>query len=339
LSLARKYPFLVDAARFIKSELGYELPLLEVIAGDEDILGAAARLLEAAARGKPLPGFERPWVNVLAYHAALAAAGASGSLRLKRRLVDAIAFEVREALRGEDLEGLFRVASALGLPLSREKLAIPWLYGKKGLVPRILVASVPLAPYLGLIKLVEASDELRLVNSFLLGGRVYLDRPRLEGLLVAGARARAFELMEAYAEDVQASRLVELGRRAAMLLEQGVPSQGYDPSLAPECIRRIEARVASGEASDEELYVLVTFLAAVGAEPDYLADIIYSSGTASRPLASIIAESLILEAKRFRPYRCEVLREKRICECSEDLTREYFSRLRARARGRSQGGD
>jgi len=174
--------------------------------------------------------------------------GASGSLRLRRRLVDAVAYEAREALREEDLDGLFRVASALGLPLAREKLAIPWLYGKRGVVPRLLVASVPLASYLGLTKLVEAGDELRLANSFLLRGRVYLDRPRLEGLLAAGVRARAAQLMEAYAEDAQGSRLAELGRRAAMLLEQGVPSQGYDPSLAPECIRRIEARVASGEA-------------------------------------------------------------------------------------------
>jgi len=339
LSLARKYPFLVDAARFIKSELGYELPPLEVIAGDEGILGAAASLLEAAVKGKPLPSFESLWVHVLAYHAAIAAAAASGSLRLKRRLVDAIAYEARASLREEDLEGLFRVAAALDLPLAREKLAIPWLYGKKGVIPRILVASVPLTPYLRLIKLVEARDELRLVNSFLLKGKVYLDVPRLEGLLTAGVRARVTRLIDAYAEEAQNTRLAELGRRAAMLLEQGVPSQGYDPSLAPECIRRIEAKAAAGEASDEEFYVLVTFLAAVGAEPEHLADIIHSSGAASRPIASIMAEALLAEAKRFRPYRCEVLREKGVCECSQDLTREYFSRLRARARGRDERRD
>ncbi len=334
VSILRRYPGLADLASYIEAELGYRLPIERVLE-DEDIVSRAREILEAAVRSGELPPSRDPWVDVVGFHAALAAAGLSRSLRLQARLATIASQAAAEALRGEKLSVLFTIARRLGVQVEEARFEIPWLYSRsKGVLPRLMIARVRLPQYLRLSSSLEGA-KWRLSNSMVLDGYVYLDRSRLEGLVAQAYKARLERLMRAYADSIESRRLEDLGSRMASELDRERPPAGsFDPSAFPECIRRIEARIAGGEFTREEFYTLVTFLAGVGAPPSYLADVIYASGAASRPVASIMAEALIAEARGYRPLKCEVLRRLGVCECEKDLLAEYFSRVRAGSRRR-----
>ncbi len=335
-TLHARYPILVSPEAYVEMLFGYRLPL-DAILVEDDIVRVAKAIIDSTLSGERVElGDGREWV--LGFYAALAAAGASGSLRLKRRVVDELASVLAERLSQEDLRVLMSIARRLGLPVEGSRLEIPWIYSERGtVIPRVLVASIPVHSYLSLAKSLEG-PEWRLTNSFLLAGRVYLDRARLEGLTVAAMKARMEEYANMLADYARGTALEELGRAAASRLDEGVQYGRFNPSNAPECVKRLEARVASGEASLEEFYTLVAFLANVGAGEDYLADILYSTGAFSRPVAAIAARAILEEARRFRPLKCSVLAEKGICDCEKDLLHDYYSRLRAgsRARGKSR---
>ncbi|MFN4046566.1 MAG: hypothetical protein ACK4H7_04420, partial [Acidilobaceae archaeon] len=168
-------------------------------------------------------------------------------------------------------------------------------------------------------------EALRLVNNFVLKGLVYMDRARLEKLVVEAARKTIEEkLKDTPVPDAEAFRrlsksLKELEERAA---------SGFSEEFFPECVKSIIAAGRVRRLSDEEAYVLLSFLRAVGAPRDYLEKLLRSLGVEE---AGVLAEALG-EIGDYTPFKCEVLKAKGICDCDMDLLEEYeLKSRRARA--------
>ncbi len=336
MTLYYRYPVLADPGLFVERELGYRLPLSKVFT-EQEILEAARAYLEAALQGRDPPEPRSEWEAVLGFHASLAVVGASKSLRLSRVFNDYYESVFAERLRGEDLQTLFRIARALSLNLERASLEIPWAVTQRGrLVPKILVASLPLHEYLGLAVRLEG-PLWRLSNSFLLHGRVYLDRQRLDGLLAAAMRARMEELEAGYSEDFSGVEQLAAEAEKARARLEAPARPGFSEAAMPDCVKALLSRLAGGEElSPIEFYTLATFLANTGAPPEILADALHAGGWASRPVAEVMARVVLEEAAGYRPPKCRVLREAGVCECEDDLLASYFRR-RAGSRGRGKG--
>jgi len=323
-----KYPYTVALKSYAERELGYYGPVEELLS-DEDAIRLARKRLEAALSKDGLPNStgETTWEEVLSFHAALAAVALSGSLRLLRRFAWAEAERTRRLLRGEDEKGLLRLARALGLEAKMENVSINWLYSRRrGVIPRILQFSLSLPNYLSVAAGLEDS-RWRLSNSLLLGGRVYLDREGFEELISARVAGRIVELADEYRE-LEVKRLKELGQRFASSLDYGSPGI-FDPSLFPGCIAEAIEGARRGDLSPGRLYMIATFLANINAPVDYLEDLLYASGTVSRAEARVIAEILLSEAKRYRPYKCEAALERGVCsKCEGNVLAEYWKAIR-----------
>ena len=97
---------------------------------------------------------------------------------------------------------------------------------------------------------------------------------------------------------------------------------GFDEELLPECVKQIIARSTARRLSDEEVYVLLTFLSSIGAPREYVSKLLVETGLADRDRAGVIAESLS-KVRGYTPFKCEELKARGICDCTEDLVREY----------------
>ena len=336
MTLYYEYPILVDPAVFVERELGYRLPLARVFA-EKEVLEAARSYVKAALSGGDPPRPQGEWEAVLGFHAALAIIGLAGSLRLTRIFNDYYEAVFAEKLREEELGTLFRIAGALGLGIEKANLEIPWALTQRGrVVPKILVASIGLPDYLRLAVRIEGSL-WRLTNSFLLGGRVYLDRQRLDGLLAAAMRVRMEELERRYSDEFEGHEalVAEASGARGRINSSGKP--GYAEAAVPKCVKELLSRLTGGEELEPlAFYALVTFLANIGAPSEILADALYAGGWTSRPVAEVMARVIMEEAASYRPPRCRVLREAGICDCEEDLLASYFAALRAGSRGRGK---
>ena len=329
-----KYPFITDLSK-ADMEDKYRFPIETLLEEDDSVRLARERLDYIIKKNiAPLAQAEASWDNILAFHATLAAAAKSGSLRLLYKVADAEAKRVRLLLQHEGIDWLVRIAKAMGIDAAKEELDIPWLVDSRGqIVIRRLVVSVPASTYLKVASSL-GDPRWRLVNSFLLGGRVYLGKSMFEELLSFNARSLILSLAEKY-RDLELPKLESLGREFASRLDRERVEEGYDPSRVPACVQESLSRIAGGKAGPLDLYLAATFLANVGAPVEVLAEAIFSGGYADAFLARIIAEVFMEEARAYTPPRCKVLLEAGVCkECrGTGPLSEYYSRRRRRGRG------
>jgi len=337
-----KYPFMISLEKAAELELDYLGPVELLLEEDEAVARARERLEIILREGKaPESQGETTWDNILAFHAALAAAAKSGSLRLLYKLVEAEIERIQKFLtpgeRGEFEWSEFNwLAKRLGIRVLEEARGIPWLVGKRSrreVVYKYLIAAVPVDIYLDVAKHARGS-EWRLTNSFLLEGLVYLDYILANEFILQYIRKIILQLAEKYRE-LDLPRLEALGREYAAKLDYA-QELGFDEASIPACIAEVLGRLRRGEAGPLDLYVAATFLANVGAPPEVLAEALFQGGYASAPVAGLAAEVLLEEARSYTPLRCDVLRGEGICrECGGEgpLNEYYQRRRRARRRG------
>lgn len=315
---------LADPVEYLRRSTGYSNPL-KIFASDEDAIRLAEDRIRARLTGGTLPRAPSVEYEVASFLLALAASAPS-RLALSR-LVEAEVSDAAKLLEKSELEDLIAVARGLGLRVERVKpLSIPWLVSKGRLYVRKLDLAAPFTDVL------ENASVDSVSSLFMLKGMVYLDR-RLLTLLIAGAaRRRLLALAEAVREAVPTGLegLEEAARRAAEGAPGGV---GLVEEALPSCIKSILARGRAGEPlRGEEVYLLATFMARIGAGAGVLEEVLARSGLAPPSLAPMIASILYEEASSFNPYNCRALGELGLCECKGSLLGEYFSSLR-RARG------
>ncbi|MDM7275398.1 MAG: hypothetical protein P3X22_004670 [Thermoprotei archaeon] len=227
-------------------------------------------------------------------------------------------------MREESDDSLRRLAKTLGLKVGGESLRFPWVLKGDKVIYRELRFSVPVSDFLKFAS--NSRDEaLRLANNFVLKGLVYLDRARLEKLVVEASRKTIEEKLkdtpipEAAAFRRLSKALRELEERAA---------SGFNEEFFPECVKSIIAAGRVRRLSEEEAYVLLSFLKAIGAPRSYLEELLGSIGVEE---AGVLAEALG-KVGDYTPFKCEALKAKGICDCDMDLVEEYeLKSRRARA--------
>ena len=323
--LYRRYPILVeDPIQFLRDRLGYSDPL-KLLSGDREVLELAEKRAISRLSGEDWAGAASSEYEVASLLMALVASLKASRLALSRFIEGEVSSLVK-SLEGEDIEVLVRVASALGVRVDRGKrVRIPWIITRGRIYYRVLDLSTPLPDALEYMDL----DEDSIASLFILEGRVYLDRRLLINLISGLARRRLYSIAESLS-DLEAPGIMEIVSSIKSYMEHGVYAvKGVDISAFPECIRNIMDKAKNGMAlSDEEVYIISTFLSNINADVSILEEVLVSGGLVRPELAPIIVPILYEEASKFRPYNCRRLRELGYCECRISLIAEYWSNLR-----------
>ena len=319
----KKYPYLVDPWSYASLKLGFERAF-ETIAGDEHLLSLALKRINLAVEGKlPDEISASTEEEVFSFWLSLLSLKASGSIYLLNRVVDV---EVERAKRFlEDEDDLVGIARSLGVRVESKSISFPWVVEKGRVTYRVLDIAVPVGDFL---RYASGSklEELRLVNNFVKGGYVFLERRRFIKLLVEASRRFILDSLKA----VEAPETPAFEKLVKEVRELEVrESSGLREEFLPECIRQIISRSLARRLSDEEVYVLLSFLSTIGAPREYISNLLSRIGLADEGKAVVVAESLA-RIKGYTPFKCEELKARGICDCVEDLVKEYMSRVRRR---------
>lgn len=311
----KRFPFLADPKDYAVRLL-MKASAMEEIAEDEKILSLAREKLSAYASGAPPPLGATEEEEVLSYWLALIAVRAGGSVRLLQRALRHEVTRLSEIVSKSDLDGLVGLARAMGIRCERKSIRIPWIMKAGKVIERELEVAVKAADY---IRLTAGTKEkrLKLSNSFLLGGHVYLDRAGLALLLSEAAPRIILERLRSI-EPPESPAFEELVRYARSLEARlgGIREEAF-----PKCIWDILSKAKVSELDDEEVFVLLSFLSSIGAPEAFVEEVLREAGIAEAE-APIVARAL-LSARGFTPYKCEQLRARGICGCDEDLVKAY----------------
>ena len=330
-----RYPFLTTLDEYTASVLGVRLSFAAV-ARDESIASLALEWLKrASSRSGDWPRPANVDEAVLSFHLAVALAS-----KLGRHVVDALATYVSETvkphLKMEDEGSLASILRKLGVHVERRPVSIPWLVDSKGRVyKRNLGYAIPLSDYLRVFE----DNEGSLTNAFLRGGLVYADKLILEDVTAAAVRARVRLLAGKYSDEDVPEDLVSKGRLA---FEEGLARRKWRllPLVVralPPCIRRIASKLSSNNSlTDEEAYLLVTFLGGLEYEVAGLAEALDLDDNVARGLALLARYARV---KGYTVYTCEAARSLGLCpeECSNTNPLATYARNLKRAA--AGGGD
>ncbi len=321
---ARHPALLPDPVEHLRRSTGYGNPL-KILGLDEDVRRLALERVKARLHGVEWKGAPTSEYEVSTLLIALASVSAS-KLALTRFL-DAEVGDAISRIQDEDLSVLIEVAQGLGIRVTRGgEVEMPWLISRGRVYYRRLDISAPVSDVL------ENARISNVTSLFMLKGRVYLDRKLLLEVIAGAARKRLEDLAREIAPLIPG--LDELADRIKDLAEETASRpRGLVEEALPSCIKALIARGRTGRGlSDEEVYVLATFMANIGAGPQILEEVLAKSGLAPPELAPSIASILIEEASSYKPYNCKTLDEMGLCSCRGSLLLEYSSNLhRSRA--------
>lgn len=338
MSLTVKYPFIVGLEEFLARETGLPDPLLE-IAGDPSLIDLAVKRIESLLGGNFRESFlakTSSFEAVVSFYLGLAIAG-KASRTLLAMVISREVSEISRLLSEEAEERVLRVASMLGIRVGKGQARIPWIITREGrVVERVLPYSLNIRDYL---ELAAASNWGRsLANSFILGGKVFLDSSGLKNLIVIKARQK----MEEDARRLSALESPYISQAVKRLLEEygSTPSspqivgKGLVYEALPQCVRGILEKGLSGETiTDEEFFLLTSFLANVGAPPKLLSELLSVQLGVDKDASLSIAVKALKIASEFKPYDCTKPPGREICsDCPGDLVKHYLGRIRARRR-------
>jgi DNA primase large subunit len=266
--------------------------------------------------------------QVLSTHAALAISALSESPRMIRRVTESIFVDTIKRLSKMSTDVLANISKTLGVDLKRANVMLNWLVDDKGkLIPLKLEFYLDLDKYL---KITSASNspELFLTNSFVRDGRVYLDRSRLVQLLAYAVRERVLRTIESY-RNLENETLREKGLKLAARFEAGERRRVRYDAL-PDCIERI---LKKGVRTDEEAYMIISFLLSVKPSRDDVEKFVLKSKLSSTLALENLVDAILGLQKTFTPYRCGSKGYERACglECEKGVLEEYYERVKKRS--------
>lgn len=315
--LLRRYPFTTTLKDYSLRVVGVEVRVGD-LARDEAIAGLALERLKAGieeAEYRPKPELTVD-DEVFSFHLAVALASALGPSALKR-FSESEASRAYKTIKLEDENTLIELASSLGVRVEKKPISMPWLIARGGEVRRkILAYRVHVSDYLRVHAAGGREDAL--TNSFLLGGWVYLDRRGLEDLIHDAVRLR----IETLASQVDPSELPEgILARAKAILEEALDKRSgrlvdLDPEAFPPCISAIvekASRAGVKALSDQEGYMLVTFLAYIKLDSESLRDLLNASDGDALAISSLARYARL---RGFSPFRCSAARDAGLCRWS-----------------------
>ncbi|MCS7107141.1 MAG: hypothetical protein NZ902_03445 [Acidilobaceae archaeon] len=320
----RKFPFLANP-RELAAGLLQRAGALEEMAGELAELCKAR--LEAVAKGEEWRERGSVEEEAISFWLVLMALREGGSVRLLERAIKAEVEKARRHIERAELEELIGLARSMGIEVKAEAIEIPWTVQGGKVVRRRLNVAVRAASYLSYVAGTREAA-LRLTNSFLLGGWVYMDL-QLFRLFLAEALPKYILRGLREIEAPEGRVFSELVRKASAAEAR---ASGVREELFPRCILDLMAKARLSSLSGDEVFVLLSFLRAIGAPRGYLEEVLRELGLA-RGRERLVARAL--EKVSAAPYTCEELKRRGICSCTENLVSEYLKARRRRGRERS----
>jgi len=325
-------PYLVSIEAFASKRLG-GVPV-RVLLSDPDVIEAGKRLARSIIKDGSLNLDMEPSLAIPGFHAVLAAAARANNTLLIKTIADAVRRDALAFFSRFEQEKLPILSKRLGINISVSDLSIPWLVENGRIIYKKLEYSIGLPDFLS-IAARSNNELLHLSNSFLLAGRVYLDKPRLVLLLAEASYWRVFRLVEDYSEKYSDIEMLDQIAEEAGRALSSRSSRPVREDWLPDCIRRLLTDASSRGLNREEAYVLLSFFASLNADPYSVADILVKY-KAAPPSAALNIGDVLREMRGYTPYKCDSDAGRRVCpECRKSgLLEEYFSHARRKARGR-----
>ncbi|MCE4612317.1 MAG: hypothetical protein F7C07_00585 [Desulfurococcales archaeon] len=335
MSLIAKYPFIVDFEKFLAKEARISDPLPEIV-NDPDLIDLATKRIESLLRGNLRESFLSrldSFGAVTSFYLGLAIAG-KASRTLLALVISKEISEASKMLSGESEEVTLHIASMLGVKVKKGQARVPWIITSEGkTVERVLPYTLDLKDYLEILGRSARSETL--ANSFILDGKVFLDSSGLKRLVIAKARWK----IENEAKKLSSLESAHLSRAAKTLLGEFGSAAEAPPSAAvaglihealPECIKSIIEKGLSGaDISDQEFFLLLSFLANIRAPPKLLSEVFSKQLGLSRDAALDLSIKALKIASDFKPYDCSKPPGREVCsDCPGDLVRYYLEKVK-----------
>ena len=317
----RKYPFIIDIKELLTKELGMETDISVLIKDPWLTELSLKRFVYSLEKGKaPKYSGETLFEEVGSFYLSLTIAKTLG-IRVSEKIVEAEIKRVNEFLKKENFNDLIELGKKLNIKVLNETESFPWYVdvATNKVTNRILTIAVPLGDYLGNAAGSE-KPELELQNSFLKKGLVYLDRKRLELLLIESIKKKIKSIL---------NRLPELNPNNKMTIKaKNLASKylkDYESLLSseeiikkmPSCILNIINKAKQNGLESlklEEGLLIANFFASLK-ESSFIQDLFNND----KNLNNFMKLISIIKKVGPRIPTCSKLKELNLCpeECSE----------------------
>ncbi|MCE4623970.1 MAG: hypothetical protein F7B11_04395 [Caldisphaeraceae archaeon] len=309
-----KYPFALSLDEYARKSLGYKVGLDELIENDK-VVKIAKKRIEGAITERMSPtknGFSTD-DEVFSFYLALGIIKYSNSLLALNLFTEAEINRARNFIVNEDEESLILLARSLDIIVNKQQIRIPWIATSTGAIRyKVLKYYVDLGSFL---KTAVASQkkELKLVNSFLINGRVYLDEGILKSLIEVGIGTKIKTLANKLEVSEKMKNLSGIVSRYLKAVENKIPIRKVEYNSFPPCMLSLKNEIEKGLfIGDEKLFIYIAFLISIGAEEEEISDVLEKSLGISHTLSLRITRAF-LENEDIMPYRCDVMKRKGLC--------------------------
>ncbi len=313
--ITKKYPFIVSIKDVLRKELGIETDI-SVLIRDPWLVELTLKRFTESLREKIAPesSGETFFEEISSFYLSMTVAKNLG-IRILEKIIDAEVNRVRSFLKKESFDTLVELCKGLGITILNKKESFPWYIdiatGKK--TNRVLNIAIPVSEYLRGIATSD-TNELALQNSFLKKGLIYLDRKRLELMLVEIIRKKLKEIVNELPELNSNEEIVAKAKHIASKylgpLDISLSSKDLLNNLPP-CLSKLidEAKKNGLESLElEKGLLLANFLASM--KETSLVKEIFSNDPKLRPFME-----LLFTLKRTGAFipTCSRLKELNLC--------------------------
>ncbi|MGC8909023.1 MAG: hypothetical protein ACP5O5_00345 [Fervidicoccaceae archaeon] len=343
-----RYPFLIVDVLSYLNDRGY-LPGIKNLAEAVSLLGAGSRIKEIVEESikygyykledeeSKLPS------EAVAFHSALLIMGRIGGKWLVNRLSVSVSKSVKEELPFFEEENLVLLSRMLGVQADYHSSTDQIHIKIKKVDGSVIIEqrnpfSLSIYEYLRATKRLAGDPLWKLTNQLVLNGKVYLERRRFERIIEELIMNKIASLYEEYAElsklqslpsplnEIENMLKQELDK---ILVKKGVSELGFGEmkkvpiktEAFPPCIKKIYERALSSEnLSHSERFALATFLIALGADEDFLMEVLKHSPDFNERIAKYQVQHLMGKkgsGTKYRPYNCAKMKTLSLCiaEC------------------------
>ncbi|WP_292320583.1 hypothetical protein [Caldisphaera sp.] len=308
-----KYPFAISLDDYSKINYGYRINIESLLENSKIVKLARKRLEEAITKKvSPLKNGDSTDDEVYSFYLSLAAVKATNSMIALDIYAKAESNRASYFIESDNEENLIALGEFMGLKIEKELIKMPWLINNNGkIIYRTLPYYVRINDYLK-IAINAQENQFRLVNSFLLDGKVYLDMKILKGLLEVGVEVKIKNIAKDLEVGEEFSFFSNEVLRYLKLAENKIPLGKINYDAFPPCMKSFKNLIDKGKIEDESLYQYIAFLISIGIDEDELSNVIANSLGISPNLSRKIAKGF-LSVENISPYRCDIMKKKGLC--------------------------
>ncbi len=360
-----KYPFMVSLREYLLHTYGTELTLNDLLDLQDFKERGLLRVRSALGKGSYLVSFDEDQ-EVISFYLALMFASIVDPWAL-RKYADVEAKRATNFMLGDKDKVVGIIAGKLGVELEyfgsesnicghRVIIGVEKRTGRE--VVECYPFRVTIPTYLRLTESLVSDPKWKLVNRYVIGGYVYLNKHDAARLLENAIKLRITELASELASTAsidpervmpEVNELRELVRsvRGFLSTEKEKFMEELRGQIVekffPPCITEIMNTLLKGEhLSHHQRFALATFLLNIGADVDYVLDLMRNLPDFNERIARYQIEHLAGlrgSRKKYSMYSCEKMKTLGMCvaECGVRSPLQYYWR-HLRASRKAEGG-